>query len=130
MTKEFERDSRLPVGAIAAGIIVGGAVTWYAVHQTMGMCGLAAYGWDGAEASTVFWVARGTIWLSAMIAGGLAFVARVARSKEDGNGWGFVVGMAKMALVMLLATRLSSVAGFAVGMFVPHSCDPMPLLGG
>ena len=129
-TREFERDSRLPVGAVAAGIVVGCAVTWHAVHQTMEMCGLAAFGWDGEEASTVFWEARGTIWLSAMIAAGLAFVARIARSKEDGNGWGFVVGMTKMALVLLLASRLSSVAGFAVGMFVPYSCDPVPLLGG
>ena len=62
--------------------------------------------------------------------GGLAFVARVARSQDDGNGWGIAVGMIKIMMVLLLASRLSSVAGFAVGMFVPHSCDPMPLLGG
>lgn len=129
-TKEFERDSRLPVGAIAAGVVVGCAVTWCAVHQTLEMCGLAAFGWGGEEATALFRVARWTIGMSAMIAGGLAFVARIARSKEDGNGWGFVVGMTKMALVLLLATRLSSAAGFAVGMFVPHSCDPIPFLGG
>ena len=130
MTKEFERDSRLPVAAIAAGIVVGCAVTWYAVHHTLDMCGLAAFGWDGEEASVLFSTARWTIWLSAMIAAGLAFVTRVVRSKDGGNGWGFAVGMTKIMLVILLATRLSSAAGFGVGTFVPHSCDPIPLLGG
>ena len=130
MTKEFERDSRLPVSAIAAGIIVGCAVTWYAVHHTLDMCGLAAFGWGGEVASVLFSTARWTIWLSAMIAAGLAFVTRVVRSKDGGNVWGFAVGMTKIMLVILLATRLSSAGGFAVGTFVPHSCDPIPLLGG
>ena len=130
MTKEFERDSRLPVSAIAIGIIVGCAVTWYAVHHTLEMCGLADFDWGGEEASVLFSTARWTIWLSAMIAAGLAFVTRVVRSKDGGNGWGFAVGMTKIMLVILLATRLSSAAGFAVGTFVPHSCDPISLLGG
>lgn len=130
MTKEFERDSRLPVAAIAAGIVVGCAVTWYAVHHTLEMCGLADFDWGGEEASVLFSTARWTIWLSAMIAAGLAFVTRAVRSKDGGNGWGFAVGMTKIMLVILLVTRLSSAAGFAVGTFVPHSCDPIPLLGG
>lgn len=130
MTKEFERDSRLPVAAISAGIAVGCAVTWYAVHHTLEMCGLAAFDWGGEEASVLFSTARWTIGLSAMIAGGLAFILRVARSKDGGDGWGFVVGMTKIVLVMLLAIRLSSTCGFAVGTFVPHSCDPIPSLGG
>lgn len=130
MTKEFERDSRLPVAAISAGIAVGCAVTWCAVHHTLEMCGLAAFGWGGVVASVLFSTARWTIWLSAMIAAGLAFVTRVVRSKDGGNGWGVTVGMTKIMLVILLATRLSSAAGFAVGTFVPHSCDPIPLLGG
>ena len=96
----------------------------------MEMCGLAAFGWGGEEATALFRVARWTIGMSAIIAGGLAFVARVARSKVDGNGWGIAVGMIKIMMVLLLASRLSSVAGFAVGMFVPYSCDPVPLLGG
>lgn len=104
----FERDSRLPVAAIAAGIVVGCAVTWYAVHHTLEKCGLAAFGWGGEEASVLFSTARWTIWLSAMIAAGLAFLARIVRSKDGGNGWGFVVGMTKIMLVMLLAIRLSS----------------------
>lgn len=130
MTKEFERDSRLPVAAIAAGIVVGCAVTWYAVHHTLDMCGLAAFGWGGKEASVLFSTARWTIWLSAMIAAGLAIVTRVVCSKDGGSGWGHAVGMTKIMLVILLATRLSSAAGFAVGMFVPYSCDPIPFLGG
>ena len=130
MTKEFERDSRLPVSAIAAGIVVGCAVTWYAVHHTLDMCGLVAFGWGGEEASVLFSTARWTIWVSAMIAAGLAFIMRVVRSKDGGNGWGHVVGMTKIMLVILLAIRLSSACGFAVGTFVPHSCDPIPFLGG
>ena len=130
MMTAFERDSRLPVAAIAAGIVVGCAVTWYAVHHTLDMCGLAAFGWGGEEASVLFSTARWTIWLSAMIAAGLAFIARIVRSKDGGNVWGFAVGMTKIMLVILLATRLSSAAGFAVGTFVPHSCDPIPSLGG
>ena len=130
MITAFERDSRLPVAAISAGIAVGCAVTWYAVHHTLEMCGLAAFDWGGEEASVLFSTARWTIWLSAMIAAGLAFVTRVVRSMDGGNGWGVAVGMTKIMLVILLATRLSSAAGFAVGTFVPHSCDPIPLLRG
>ena len=130
MTKAFERDSRLPVAAISSGIAVGCAITWYAVHHTLEMSGLAAFGWGGEEASVLFSAARWTIWLSAMIAAGLAFIARIVRSKDGGNVWGFVVGMTKIMLVILLGTRLSSAAGFAVGVFMPHSCDPIPSLGG
>ena len=130
MITAFEMDSRLPVAAISAGIAVGCAVTWYAVHHTLEMCGLAAFDWCGEDASVLFSTARWTIWLSVMIAAGLAFVTRVVRSKDGGNGWGFAIGIAKIMLVILLAARLSSAAGFAVGTFVPHSCDPIPLLGG
>ena len=130
ITKAFERDSRLPIAAIAGGIIVGCAVTWYAVHHTLEMCGLAAFGWGGEEASVLFSTARWTIWLSAMIAAGLTFITRVVRSKDGGNGWGFAVGLTKMMLVILLATHLSSAGGFAVGTFAPNSCDPIPFLGG
>ena len=126
----FERDSRLPVAAISSGIAVGCAITWYAVHHTLEMSGLAAFGWGGEEASVLFSTARWTIWMSAMIAAGLAFLVRIVRSKDGGNGWGFVVGMTKIMLVVLLAIRLSSAGGFAVGTFMPHSCDPMPFLGG
>ena len=54
MTNNFERDSRLPMGAISGGIVVGCAVTWYAVHHTLEMCGLAAFGWDGEVATSLF----------------------------------------------------------------------------
>ena len=129
MTKAFERDSRLPVAADSAGVAVGCAVSWYAVHHAFEMYGLAAFGRCGEEASALFSTVRWTIWLSALIAAGLAYIARIVRSKDGGNGWGFAVGMTKIMLVILLATRLSSAAGFAVGTFVPHSCDPIPLLG-
>lgn len=130
MTQEFERESRLPVEAVSVGMVVGCAVTWYAVRHTLEMCGLSVFGWGGEEASVLFSTARWTIWLSAMIATGIAFLVRVVRSKDGGSGWGFVVGMTKIMLVILLAARLSSAGGFAVGTFVPHSCDPISLLGG
>ena len=130
MITAFERNSSLPVAAISAGVALGCAITWYAVHHTLEMCGLAAFGWGGEEASVLFSTARWTIWLSAMIAAGLVFLVRIARSKDGGNGWGFVVGMTKIMLVILLAIRLSSTVGFAVGTFVPRSCEPIAFLGG
>ena len=130
MTKEFERDSRLPVSAISAGIVIGCAVTWYAVRHTLGMCGLASFGRGGEEATALFRTAGWTIPMSTMIAAGLAFLARVVRSKDDVNGLGYVVGMTKLMMAMSLAIGLSSAAGFAVDRFVSHSCDPIPFLGG
>ena len=77
----------------------------------------------------MFKAARGSIVLSAMLSGGLAILIRLARAK-DASVLGYLVAYAKLALVLFVAMRISAVVGFAMGAFVPQSCEPMPAFGG
>lgn len=129
MTKEFERDSKLPFWMILGGVAVSCFATWYAVHSVWGICGHAGFDWCGHEASMMFKAARGSIVLSAMLSGGLAILIRLARAK-DASVLGYLVAYAKLALVLFVAMRISAVVGFAMGAFVPQSCEPMPAFGG
>ena len=127
--KEFERDSKLPFWMILGGVAVSCFATWYAVHSVWGMCGYAGFDWCGHEASMMFKAARGSIVLSAMLSGSLAILIRLARAK-DACVLGYLVAYAKLALVLFIAMRISAVVGFAVGAFVPQSCEPMTAFGG
>ena len=77
----------------------------------------------------MFKAARGSIVLSAMLSGGLAILIRLARAK-DASVLGYLVAYAKLALALFAAMRISAVVGFAMGAFVPQSCEPMPTFGG
>ena len=114
MTKEFERDSKLPFWMILGGVAVSCFATWYAVHSVWGICGHAGFDWCGHEASMMFKAARGSIVLSAMLSGGLAILIRLARAK-DASVLGYLVAYAKLALVLFVAMRISAVVGFAMG---------------
>ena len=124
MTKEFERDSKLPFWMILGGVAVSCFATWYAVHSVWGICGHAGFDWCGHEASMMFKAARGSIVLSAMLSGGLAILIRLARAK-DASVLGYLVAYAKLALALFAAMRISAVVGFAMGVFMPQSCEPM-----
>ena len=129
MTKEFERDSKLPFWMILGGVAVSCFATWYAVHSVWGICGHAGFDWCGHEASMMFKAARGSIVLSAMLSGGLAILIRLARAK-DVSVLGYLVAYAKLALALFAAMRISAVVGFAMGVFMPQSCEPMMSFGG
>ena len=127
--KEFERDSKLPFWVIFGGEVIACFATWYAVHSVWGMCGHAGFDWCGHEASMMFKAARGSIVLSAMLSGGLAILIRLARAKEA-SVLGYLTAYVKLALALFVAMRISAVVGFAMGAFVPQSCEPMMAFGG
>ena len=127
--KEFERDSKLPFWVILGGEVIACFATWYAVHSVWGMCGHAGFDWCGHEASMMFKAARGSIVLSAMLSGGLTLLIRLVWAK-DASVLGYLVAYAKLALVLFVAMRISAVVGFAMGAFVPQSCEPMMAFGG
>ena len=127
--KEFERDSKLPFWVIFGGEVIACFATWYAVHSVWGMCGHAGFDWCGHEASMMFKAARGSIVLSAMLSGGLAILIRLARAKEA-SVLGYLTAYVKLALALFVAMRISAVVGFAMGAFVPLSCEPMMAFGG
>ena len=77
----------------------------------------------------MFKAARGSIVLSAMLSGGLAILIRLARAK-DASVLGYLTAYVKLALALFVAMRISAVVGFAMGAFVPQSCEPMMAFGG
>ena len=129
MTREFERDSKIPMAAVVFGVVVSCFATWYAIHCVWEMFSPAGFDWCGHEASAVFRAARGTIVLSTMLSASIAILIRLARSK-DASALGYLTAYAKLALVMFIAMRMSAVVGFSFGTFVPKSCEPLPFLGG
>ena len=116
-----DRDFTLGIHA-AWGQVVNHTCDPLNAGQRHGVFGVKTYG---------LWVkaARGSIVLSAMLSGSLAILIRLARSK-DASVLGYLVAYAKLALVLFVAMRISAVVGFAVGAFVPQSCEPMSAFGG
>ena len=129
MTREFERDSKIPMAAVVVGLVVSCFATWYAIHCAWEAFSPPGFDWCGYEASAVFRAARGTIVLSTMLSASIAILNRLARSK-DASTLGYLTAYAKLALVMFIAMRMSAVVGFSFGTFVPKSCEPLPFLGG
>ena len=129
MTREFERDSKIPMAAVVVGSVVSCFATWYAIHCAWEMFSPPGFDWCGHEASAVFSAARGTIALSTMLSASIAILMRLARSK-DASTLGYLTAYAKLALVMFMAMRMSVVVGYSFGTFVPKSCDPLPVIGG
>lgn len=129
MTREFERDSKIPMAAVVVGLVVSCFATWYAIHCVWEMFSPAGFDWCGHEASAVFRAARGTIVLSTMLSASIAILNRLARSK-DASTLGYLTAYTKLALVVFMAMRMSAVVGFSFGTFVPKSCAPLPFIGG
>ena len=129
MTREFERDSKMPLMAILIGVMVSCFATWYAIHCAWEVFSPAGFDWCGHEACAMFRAARGTIVLSTMLSASIAILIRLARSK-DASALGYLTAYMKLALVMFMDMRMSAVAGFSFGTFVPKSCEPLPFMGG
>ena len=129
MTREFERDSKIPMAAVVVGLVVSCFATWYAIHCAWEMFSPPGFDWCGHEASAVFRAARGTIVLSTMLSASIAILIRLARSK-DASTLGYLTAYTKLALVVFMAMRMSAVVGFSFGTFVPKSSDPLPVIGG
>ena len=129
MTREFERDSKIPLMAVLVGVVVSCFATWYAIHCAWEMFSPPGFDWCGREASAVFRAARGTIVLSTMLSASIAILIRLARTK-DTSTLGCLTAYTKLALVLFMAMRMSAVVGFSFGTFVPKSCEPLPVRGG
>ena len=129
MTREFERDSKIPMAAVAVGLVISCFATWYAIHCAWEVFSHLGFDWCGHEASAVFRAARGTIVLSTMLSASIAILIRLARTK-DASTLGYLTAYTKLALALFMAMRMSSVVGFSFGTFVPRSCEPLPFLGG
>ena len=129
MTREFERDSKMPLMAILIGVIVSCFATWYTIHCAWKVFSPAGFDWCGHEACAVFRAARGTIVLSTMLSASIAILIRLVRTK-DTSTLGCLTAYTKLALALFMAMRMSAVVGFSFGTFVPKSCEPLPVMGG
>ena len=129
MTREFERDSKMPLMAILIGVMVSCFATWYAIHCAWEVFSPAGFDWCGHEACAMFRAARGTIVLSTMLSASIAILIRLARTK-DASTLGYLTVYTKLALALFMAMRMSAVVGFSFGTFVPKSCEPLPFIGG
>ena len=129
MTREFERDSRIPLMAVFVGVVVSCFATWYAIHCAWEAFSPPGFDWCGREASAVFRAARGTIVLSTLLSVSIAILIRLARTK-DTSTLGCLTAYTKLASVLFMAMRMSAVVGFSFGTFVPKSCEPLPVMGG
>ena len=82
MTREFERDSKIPMTAVVVGMVASCFATWYAIHCAWEMFSPPGFDWCGREACAVFRAARGTIVLSTMLSASIAILIRLARTKD------------------------------------------------
>ena len=129
MTREFERDSKIPMTAVVVGMVASCFATWYAIHCAWEMFSPPGFDWCGREACAVFRAARGTIVLSTMLSASIAILIRLVRTK-DTSTLGCLTAYTKLALALFMAMRMSAVVGFSFGTFVPKSCEPLPVMGG
>lgn len=130
MEQEIEKCSKLPIGNILCGMVVGAVITFLTVRFAAGCERNLMFVLEGRDAAIMFLVARRTIWMAAGLAGLLAMAAGLWQSHTDSERLGHFIAFAKLAVVIFLATQIGSTLGFASGKYIPCFNEPIAVLKG
>jgi len=126
----FVEESRVPVGIVILGMVVGCIAAGTAVPYILDSIGGAVYLWEPQQAHLYFRTIRRAACFAVMATSVTYFLVHALRAKGDRMSSGALYGTLKTGCAVLVAMAFGSIAGAGLVALFPGSCEPLDVLRG